>query len=271
MSLTHEQKELLKALALVYISGYRGPFIFSQAINEVDTGTLVFNGCYANVIVNNVDEADFIYLDREGLVTLSQSSGSISGKVTMTGVTTALRWIPQDQRNKPPTGVEARGVVGVGDDPVEAGGNMDDAGEVERERPIVFIGHGRSKDWLELKNFIGTRLRLECVEFNSDIPAGKPTVERLQEMLEAASFALLVLTAEDEHADGRRHARENVIHEAGLFQGRLGFSKAILLVEDGCEIPSNLHGLTHLGFPKDCIRATYADVLAVLENEVSDR
>ena len=90
-------------------------------------------------------------------------------------------------------------------------------------------------------------------------------------MLEAASFGVsCVLTAEDEHADGRRHARENVIHEAGL-SARLGFSKAILLVEDGCEIPSNLHGLTHLGFPKNCIRATFADVLAVLDKEVGQR
>ena len=27
------------------------------------------------------------------------------------------------------------------------------------------------------------------------------------------------MTAEDEHADGTKHARENVIHEVGLFQG----------------------------------------------------
>ena len=89
----------------------------------------------------------------------------------MKGVTTALRWIPQDQRNKPPNGVQDTGVRQVGDDPVGAGGDMNNAEEVKRKRPIVFVGHGRSKDWLELKNSIGTRLRLECVrEFNSDIP-----------------------------------------------------------------------------------------------------
>ena len=68
MSLTHEQKELLKALALVYVSGYRGPFIFSQAISDVDTGTLVFNGPYPNLTVRDVDSSDFVHLDREGLV-----------------------------------------------------------------------------------------------------------------------------------------------------------------------------------------------------------
>ena len=36
---------------------------------------------------------------------------------------------------------------------------------------------------------------------------------------------------EDEHKDGSVHPRENVIHEAGLFQGRLGFPRAIVLLE----------------------------------------
>ncbi len=45
-------------------------------------------------------------------------------------------------------------------------------------------------------------------------------------------------------------ARMNVIHEAGLFQGRLGFTKAILLLEDGCSEFSNIQGLGQIRFPK---------------------
>ena len=37
-------------------------------------------------------------------------------------------------------------------------------------------------------------------------------------MLEAAGFAFLVLTGEDEQATGKFNPRLNVIHEAGLFQ-----------------------------------------------------
>ena len=86
-------------------------------------------------------------------------------------------------------------------------------------------------------------------------------------MVNQATFAFLVMTAEDEHGDGRYHARENVIHEVGLFQGKLGFRKAVLLVEDECEKPSNVHGLTHIGFPKHRIDAAFEEVRRVLERE----
>lgn len=66
---------------------------------------------------------------------------------------------------------------------------------------------------------------------------------RLSEMLDAAAIALLVMIAEDEMADGAVQARMNVVHEAGLFQGRLGFTKAIVLLEDGCVEFSNIQGL----------------------------
>jgi len=51
-------------------------------------------------------------------------------------------------------------------------------------------------------------------------------------MMNHAGIALLVLTAEDETADGKEVARQNVVHEAGLFQGRLGFARAIILLEE---------------------------------------
>jgi predicted nucleotide-binding protein len=75
------------------------------------------------------------------------------------------------------------------------------------------------------------------------------------------------MTAEDEQADGKIRARENVVHEVGLFQGRLGFSKAIVLLEDGCEEFSNIHGLGQIRFPNKNIGAKFEDIRAVLERE----
>jgi predicted nucleotide-binding protein len=62
-------------------------------------------------------------------------------------------------------------------------------------------------------------------------------------------------------------ARENVVHEVGLFQGRLGFTRAIVLLEEGCEEFSNIHGLGQLRFPKGSISAKFEDIRAVLERE----
>jgi predicted nucleotide-binding protein len=131
----------------------------------------------------------------------------------------------------------------------------------------VFIGHGRSTLWRELKDLIQDRLGLPWDEFNRVPVAGVTNIARLSEMLDAAAIALLVMTAEDEMADGAVQARMNVVHEAGLFQGRLGFSKAIVLLEEGCEEFSNIQGLAHIHFPKGKISASFEEVRRVLERE----
>jgi len=131
----------------------------------------------------------------------------------------------------------------------------------------VFIGHGGSLLWRELKDFITERLKLPCDEFQRVSPAGKTTIDRLEEMLADAAIAFLIMTGEDEQADGKLHARLNVVHEAGLFQGRLGFTRAIVLLEEGCEQFSNIHGLGQIRFPKGNLKAAFEEVRQVLERE----
>lgn len=97
--------------------------------------------------------------------------------------------------------------------------------------------------------------------------AGHAIRDILEEILEKSSFALLVMTAEDETADGRRLARQNVIHETGLFQGKLGFSRAIVLLEEGTEEFSNIQGLQQIRYTKGRIKETFGEVLAVLRRE----
>ena len=131
----------------------------------------------------------------------------------------------------------------------------------------IFIGHGRSDIWRELKDFIVETLGLEYEEFNRISPAGKATSNRLKEMLEVSCMAFLIMTGEDEQADGSLRARDNVIHEVGLFQGKLGFEKAIILLEKGCENFSNIHGITYISFPKGNIGAAFGEIIKVLKRE----
>lgn len=131
----------------------------------------------------------------------------------------------------------------------------------------VFIGHGRSAAWRELKDFVKDRLGLPFDEFNRVPVAGVTNIARLAEMLDAAAIAFVIMTAEDEQRDGKLQARMNVIHEVGLFQGRLGFTKGIVMLEEGCEEFSNIQGLGQIRFPTGRISAAFEDVRQVLERE----
>jgi predicted nucleotide-binding protein len=131
----------------------------------------------------------------------------------------------------------------------------------------VFIGHGRSPVWKDFKDFIQDKLRLPWDEFNRVPIAGITNIARLSQMLDDAAIAFIIMTAEDELADGKISARMNVIHEVGLFQGRLGFTKAIVLLEAGCEEFSNIQGLGQIRFPKGNIKAIFEDIRQVVERE----
>ncbi|MDD2229356.1 MAG: nucleotide-binding protein [Candidatus Cloacimonetes bacterium] len=131
----------------------------------------------------------------------------------------------------------------------------------------IFIGHGNSDVWREFKDFIQDRLKLSWDEFNRVPVAGNTSIERISNMLNHSSFAFLIMTAEDITPEGKKNARLNVIHEVGLFQGRLGFERAIILLEDGCEEFSNIHGLVQIRFVKGNIKSTFEEVRSTLERE----
>ena len=101
-----------------------------------------------------------------------------------------------------------------------------------RSGRTVFIGHGHSKAWHELYVYLSGVHGLSVKEFNSgSSPVGISVTHHLQSMLDEAGFAFLILTGDDAHASGDLYPRLNVVHEAGLFQGKLGFQKAIISIE----------------------------------------
>jgi predicted nucleotide-binding protein len=131
----------------------------------------------------------------------------------------------------------------------------------------VFLGHGRSRLWARVKMFLEDELGLATVTYESEPRTGESIVPVLERMLDQATFAVLVLTAEDETHEGVWHARQNVVHEAGLFQGRLGFKRAVLLVQDGVEPFSNVHGLQHIPFAGENVEQTFYELERVLKRE----
>lgn len=137
----------------------------------------------------------------------------------------------------------------------------------KQEKPTIFIGHGRSSAWRDLKDHLHEKHSYPIEAYEIGARAGHAIRDILEDMLLSSSFAVLVLTAEDETADGKFHARQNVIHETGLFQGRLGFKRAIVLLEEGTEEFSNIHGIEQIRFSKNNIKETFGDIIATIKRE----
>jgi len=137
-------------------------------------------------------------------------------------------------------------------------------------KPKIFIGHGGSTQWRDLKDHLQDQHGFDVISYETGSRAGHTIRDIIADMLEKTSFAILVMTGEDILEDGTLMARQNVIHEIGLFQGRLGFTKAIVLKEEGTKEFSNISGVNQIRYSKGNIKETFGDVLGVLRREFGD-
>lgn len=129
----------------------------------------------------------------------------------------------------------------------------------------IFISHGRSEDWRQVQAYIDKDLKMETLELAQSANRGRTVLQKLDEESGKCSYAVVVMTGDDKAEDGTPRARENVMHEIGFFQGKFGLPNVCLLYEEGTNIPSNIHGLVYLPYPKDMVRATYGDLSRELQ------
>ncbi|HEY8546933.1 MAG TPA: PfkB family carbohydrate kinase [Acidimicrobiales bacterium] len=137
--------------------------------------------------------------------------------------------------------------------------SLDTGPRAPRGADCIFISHGRSPQWRALQEFLDRRCSFPNVRFSSGAWSGKPVTDALERFLEQCSVAICVLTADDTAGD-RLWARENVVHEVGLFQGRLGEDRVILLVEEGCEFVPEAPRRQVITFPPGRIEGTFWQV-----------
>lgn len=134
----------------------------------------------------------------------------------------------------------------------------------------VFISHGHSTEWRVVGDFVQQYFHLPVFAFESDAWGGLQVTEALTEYLERCSFAICVLTAEDDAGAGKRQGRPNVVHEVGLFQGRYGFDRVILLAEESCAFIPYTPPHCLLTFPRDNIDHTFYRLGELIRREFID-
>ncbi|GAB3169501.1 hypothetical protein GCM10027059_34520 [Myceligenerans halotolerans] len=123
------------------------------------------------------------------------------------------------------------------------------------DRQGVFIAHGGRPEWLAVRSYLDEVLSVPVQWFEAKSWAGRTVTDAISQNLERCGFAVCVLTAEDLTPDGRRLARQNVVHEVGLFQGRYGLDRVVLLVEEGCDFVPTAAEARTITFPPGKIQS----------------
>ncbi|MGZ8843000.1 MAG: TIR domain-containing protein [Pyrinomonadaceae bacterium] len=82
-------------------------------------------------------------------------------------------------------------------------------GRVSNTPPArVFISHGRSQDWREVQDFIEKDLEVKTLELSQAPNKGRTVLQKLNEESDSCSFAVVVMTGDDDTGIGAPRARE---------------------------------------------------------------
>jgi len=137
------------------------------------------------------------------------------------------------------------------------------------KKDSIFLSHGRSVEWYKVQAYLEKDLGYKTIELAQQPNLGRSVLHKLDEESNRCSIAIIVMTGDDLFEDGEIRARENVLHEIGFFQGKFGLNKIILLHEEGVNIPSNIHGLAYIPFPKNMVEATLGALIRELKVLIS--
>jgi len=121
-------------------------------------------------------------------------------------------------------------------------------------KPHIFIGS--SREGIHVAKMVKIELSdiADCTIWeDAEFEFGKSAYESLSKMINLYDYAILIATPDDTVVSRTikfDNPRDNVIFEMGLYSGRLGRSRAILLREDGTKYLTDLSGITMPEYPK---------------------
>jgi len=137
--------------------------------------------------------------------------------------------------------------------------------EVARDRTAakVFISHGKfGPAFTKLETFIHA---IGCLPvYDVDEPtAGRTINQHVQHLFEVSDFYVILASAETTRADGTKLPNHNVTIELDRLQ-RDKIDRMLLLVEDGCAMPSMLQDVIRASFTAECMDQGFTKLAAEL-------
>jgi hypothetical protein len=97
--------------------------------------------------------------------------------------------------------------------------------------------------------------------------AGQFLTNQLYARLKETTLGLILLTADIDSTDTKMYSKPNIYHELGYLMRQLGNERVALVVEKGVEIPSNIHDVIRIEFPRDKLALFYREIVQWLSLE----
>jgi predicted nucleotide-binding protein len=128
----------------------------------------------------------------------------------------------------------------------------DEMGIRNPEGPI-FVVHGHDDAHRhQLMRLLERAAQPDAIVLHEQANRGETILEKFESHAQAASFAVVLLTGDDEghsRSDSgnlKPRGRQNVVFELGFFIGALGRSNVAVLMDNGVEKPSDIDGLVYI-------------------------
>jgi len=117
--------------------------------------------------------------------------------------------------------------------------------------PRFFLGYSSqaSETAEQLCRFLTDELKLRVFDW-PNFHSGHSIWECIVQAERFTNCGVFLFMADDELTAGTKAPRDNVVYEAGYFAGAKGGKSAVIVMEEGAKVPSNLGGILYLKLGK---------------------
>lgn len=112
----------------------------------------------------------------------------------------------------------------------------------------VFIVHGHDDGMKDSTARFLNSIGFDPIILHERANKGRTIIQKFREEAKDVGFAVVLLSPDDETAEGQRRARQNVILELGFFLGALGPERVAALKKGDVETPSDFDGVIYTAF-----------------------